>query len=232
MGILHPREQNFHPAKCSTIFNRLNIWEQAPGANWANLKTIPRVYWHVQNELGGKESNKKSVLSFMTSWKVCTTPPKGIDFFFQSLKRERGRGEERAPISPPPLPLPGRIRCSGYEVKKICPARFVSFPAAVSITHQPLGGRGVYSLKLLSVGKQLLFSPHLFRKVTVCHTAFLLHKIMLELCRKVEDTCQRASSLTVYVLKLYAPLFCLLLPAELRHDKIKPARNKRRRDDT
>ena len=31
MGILHPREQNFHPAKCSTIFNRLNIWEQAPG---------------------------------------------------------------------------------------------------------------------------------------------------------------------------------------------------------
>ena len=32
-GILHPREQNFHPAKCSTIFNRLNIWEQAPRAN-------------------------------------------------------------------------------------------------------------------------------------------------------------------------------------------------------
>ena len=94
--------------------------------------------------------------------------------------------------------------------------------------HQPLGG--VYSLKPFSVGKQLLFSPHLFRKVTVCHTAFLLHKIMLELCRKVEDTCQRASSLTVYVLKLYAPLFCLLLPAELRHDKIKPAGNNRRRD--
>ena len=38
MGILHPREQNFHPAKCSTIFDRLNIWEQAPRANWANLK--------------------------------------------------------------------------------------------------------------------------------------------------------------------------------------------------
>ena len=33
MGILHPRQQNFHPAKCSTILNRLNIWEQAPGAN-------------------------------------------------------------------------------------------------------------------------------------------------------------------------------------------------------
>ena len=33
MGILHPREQNFHRTKCSTIFNRLNIWEQAPGAN-------------------------------------------------------------------------------------------------------------------------------------------------------------------------------------------------------
>ena len=46
MGILHPREQNFHPAKCSTIFNRLNIWEQTPGANWANLKTLPRVYWY------------------------------------------------------------------------------------------------------------------------------------------------------------------------------------------
>ena len=40
MGILHPREQNFHPAKCSTIFSRLNIWEQAPGWNWANLKTL------------------------------------------------------------------------------------------------------------------------------------------------------------------------------------------------
>ena len=52
MGILHPREQNFHPAKCSTIFNRLNILEQAPGANWPNLKTLPRVYWHVQNEPG------------------------------------------------------------------------------------------------------------------------------------------------------------------------------------
>ena len=34
VGILHPQEQNFPPpAKCSTIFNRLNIWEQAPGAN-------------------------------------------------------------------------------------------------------------------------------------------------------------------------------------------------------
>ena len=33
MGIRHPREQNFHPVKCSTIFNRLNILEQAPGAN-------------------------------------------------------------------------------------------------------------------------------------------------------------------------------------------------------
>ena len=49
MRILHPREQNFHPAKCSTILNRLNTWEQA---NWANLKTLPRVYWHVQNEPG------------------------------------------------------------------------------------------------------------------------------------------------------------------------------------
>ena len=28
-----PREQNFHPTKCSTIFKRLNIWQQAPGAN-------------------------------------------------------------------------------------------------------------------------------------------------------------------------------------------------------
>ena len=58
MSILHPREQNFHPAKCSTIFNRLNIWEQAPGANWANLKTLPRVYWHMQNEPGACSGNK------------------------------------------------------------------------------------------------------------------------------------------------------------------------------
>ena len=58
MGIPHPREQNFHPAKCSTIFNRLNIWEKAPGANWANLKTLPRVYWHVQNEPGACSGSK------------------------------------------------------------------------------------------------------------------------------------------------------------------------------
>ena len=58
MGILHPREQNFHPAKCSTILNWLNIWEQAPGANWANLKTLPRVYWHVQNEPGACSVSK------------------------------------------------------------------------------------------------------------------------------------------------------------------------------
>ena len=58
MGILHPREQNFHPAKCSTIFNRLNIWEQAPGANRANLKTLPRVYWHVQNDHGACSGSK------------------------------------------------------------------------------------------------------------------------------------------------------------------------------
>ena len=32
-SVLHPREQNPHPAKCSTIFNWLNIWEQAPRAN-------------------------------------------------------------------------------------------------------------------------------------------------------------------------------------------------------
>ena len=58
MGILHLREQNFHPAKCSTIFNRLNICEQAPRANWANLKTLPCVYWHVQNESGACSRSK------------------------------------------------------------------------------------------------------------------------------------------------------------------------------
>ena len=42
MGILHPREQNFHPAKCSTIFNRLNTWEQAPGANNAPSCVLTR----------------------------------------------------------------------------------------------------------------------------------------------------------------------------------------------
>ena len=58
MGILHPREHNFHPAKCSTIFNQLNIWEQAPGANLASLKTLPRVYWHVQSEPGACSGSK------------------------------------------------------------------------------------------------------------------------------------------------------------------------------
>ena len=58
--------------------------------------------------MGWGGGNKKSVLSFMTSCKavmplaveICTPAPKGIDFFFQSLKRERGRGEERGRISP------------------------------------------------------------------------------------------------------------------------------------
>ena len=133
----------------------------APGAKPLVCIGLNSIWRLIGRRVGWGGSNKKSVLSFITSCKavmplaeeVCTPTPRGIDFFFQSLKRERGRGEESAPISPPPLPLPGRIRCSGYEVKKICPVRFVSFPAAVSITHQPLGGRGVYSLKLLSVGK-------------------------------------------------------------------------------
>ena len=47
MGIIDPREQNFHPAKCSMILNRLNIREQdLQGANWANLKMLPCEYWH------------------------------------------------------------------------------------------------------------------------------------------------------------------------------------------
>ena len=58
MGILLPWEQNFHPAKCSTIFNQLNIWEQAPRANWANLKALPGVYWHMQNETGACSGSK------------------------------------------------------------------------------------------------------------------------------------------------------------------------------
>ena len=45
VGTLHPREQNFHPAKCSTIFNRLNIWEQAPGANWAPSCVLTGSKW-------------------------------------------------------------------------------------------------------------------------------------------------------------------------------------------
>ena len=58
MGILHPWEQHFHPAKCSTVFNRLNVWEQAPGTNWANLKTLPRVYRLMQNEPGACVGSK------------------------------------------------------------------------------------------------------------------------------------------------------------------------------
>ena len=69
MGILHLREQNFHPAKCSTIFNRLNIWEQAPEANWANLKTLPRVHWHVQNEPGAC-SGSKPLVCIDLNWPV------------------------------------------------------------------------------------------------------------------------------------------------------------------
>ena len=79
MGILHPREQNFHPAKCSTIFNRLNIWEQAPGANWANLKTLPRVYWHVQNPGEGGYSHTLPI-------RVCAAQ-RGRDFEAPDLQR-------------------------------------------------------------------------------------------------------------------------------------------------
>ena len=74
MGILHPREQNFHPAKCSTIFNRLNVWEQAPGANWANLKTLPRVYWQVQNDPGACSGSKNP---------LCVSAFKFTDFILQ-----------------------------------------------------------------------------------------------------------------------------------------------------
>ena len=42
MDILHPRVQNFHPAKCSTTFNRLNTLEQAPGANNAPSCVLTR----------------------------------------------------------------------------------------------------------------------------------------------------------------------------------------------
>ena len=45
MGILHPREKNFHPAKCSTIFIRLNTWEQAPLANNAPSCVLTRAKW-------------------------------------------------------------------------------------------------------------------------------------------------------------------------------------------
>ena len=40
MGIINPREQNLHPAKCSMILNWLNIREQDPGAN----RILPRLY--------------------------------------------------------------------------------------------------------------------------------------------------------------------------------------------
>ena len=78
MGILHPWEQNFHPAKCSTIFNRLNIWEQAPGANWANLKTLPRVYWHLQNEIGACSGSK--------TLRVYHFSPKALGFGWTQMK--------------------------------------------------------------------------------------------------------------------------------------------------
>ena len=58
MGILHPREQNFHPAKCSTIFNRLNIWEQAPGQIERTCKRSLVCDWHVQNEPGACSRSK------------------------------------------------------------------------------------------------------------------------------------------------------------------------------
>ena len=58
MGILHPREQNFHPAKCSTIFNQLNIWEQGSRGKFSELENAPRVYWHVQNEPGACPRSK------------------------------------------------------------------------------------------------------------------------------------------------------------------------------
>ena len=49
------------PQKNSTIFNRLNIWEQNPWANWANLKTLPLVFWPVQNEPGACSGSKALV---------------------------------------------------------------------------------------------------------------------------------------------------------------------------
>jgi len=48
MGVIHSREQNFHPAKRSTALNRLHSWGQDPGANWTDLKTLPRVYHNME----------------------------------------------------------------------------------------------------------------------------------------------------------------------------------------
>ena len=48
MGVIHSRERNFYPAKCSTTLKRLNVWEQGPGPNWTNLKTLPRAYHNMK----------------------------------------------------------------------------------------------------------------------------------------------------------------------------------------
>ena len=69
MGILHLWEQNFHPPNFSTIFiDRLNIWEQALGANWANLN-LP--YLYKPQKLQGSFN---SLLRQKQNDRLCRTP--------------------------------------------------------------------------------------------------------------------------------------------------------------
>lgn len=41
IGIIHPRKQNYYLAKCSTILNRFNIWEQNPVGKLGKLENAP-----------------------------------------------------------------------------------------------------------------------------------------------------------------------------------------------
>ena len=48
MVLIHSQEQNIHHVKFLATLNRLNIWEQDPGANRTNLKMLPRVYHNMK----------------------------------------------------------------------------------------------------------------------------------------------------------------------------------------
>ena len=85
MGILHPREQNFHPAKCSTIFNRLNAWEQAPGAKNAPSCVLTRAKWSWSTF---REQNPSCVSAFkkkssIRSWSSVKNTVQSIPHFMQ-----------------------------------------------------------------------------------------------------------------------------------------------------
>ena len=92
VGILHPREQNFHPAKCSTIFNRskLSELENAPSC------VLTRAKWAFEHAPGAKplvcRDLYKGVPWFKRSYSRSLLQVQGIDWVWDKLNNVIANG--------------------------------------------------------------------------------------------------------------------------------------------